>query len=381
MSIPKTLIYFPTDQIKPCGGPAGYLYNLSGELFSDSGIDFLPPSGEGRRRNSISNKVPQKLKSYLRPSIYKQELGRTASPPVDISRYDIIHFHMTRDLYFCRKELDSYKGHVVLTSHTPCAPHVERMARVQSNIAPFYVSAERALKQIDSYAFQRADTIIFPCPSAEEPYFSTWREYQELRDEDKIRYLLTGTKKPEVALSRNLMREKLGIPEDAFVISYVGRHNEIKGYFDLREIAPLLIEKGYWIVVAGRQDGVAPLRHSRWIEIGWTDDPFSIMNMSDVYLLPNQQTYFDLALLEALAIGSVILTTNTGGNKHFATYSDSGIFLYESRDKLISLLAQIQSMRPFERDWLSKRNIEIYETYFTTKEFAKSYKKLLIDIL
>ena len=54
--------------------------------------------------------------------------------------------------------------------------------------------------------------------------------------------------------------------------------------------------KEVYIVTAGVGDIKSP-SHERWIDIGWTSDPGAVINASDVFVLPNNRTYFDLILL------------------------------------------------------------------------------------
>ena len=44
---------------------------------------------------------------------------------VDLSSYDAVHFHSTFDLYSQKKNLEDFKGIVLLTSHTPKAKYKE----------------------------------------------------------------------------------------------------------------------------------------------------------------------------------------------------------------------------------------------------------------
>ena len=43
----------------------------------------------------------------------------------------------------------------------------------------------------------------------------------------------------------------------------------------------------------------------------WTNDPHSLINASDMFILPNKETYFDLIMLEVLSMGKIVLATNT----------------------------------------------------------------------
>lgn len=235
--------------------------------------------------------------------------------PVDLSKYDLVHFHSTEDMYYVRGELERYTGKVVLTSHSPCAYHKELISRLNSADVKRYSVRLKNLEQIDSYAFRRADYVVFPCEQSEEPYYHTWERYADIRDASKYRYLLTGIDKCPVSRTRDAVRKSLGIQEETFLVCYVGRHNDIKGYPLLKELGRRQLQIGDDVsfLIAGREYPLSGLTDSRWIEFGWTDDPYSLIAASDLFILPNRETYFDLVMLEVLSIGTPILATWTGG--------------------------------------------------------------------
>ncbi len=152
------------------------------------------------------------------------------------------------------------------------------------------------LIKIDEYAFRRADYIVFPCPEAEEPYYNNWPEYKAVKEEKKGKYLylLTGTKARVAKLSKTEVRQLYSIPDDAFIICYVGRHNEIKGYDKLKLLGEQILQEApnIYFLIAGREEPLHGLHHPRWIEVGWTSDPHSLINASDVFMLPNKGNVF-----------------------------------------------------------------------------------------
>lgn len=386
----KALIYFKTNVLKPVGGPAGYLYNLKKEL-DDKGItniDFIEV--EDSRIKKIFLKLPKKfqngyrnLKKYKnRNNILKLLDDSPKLSCIDFNNYDIIHFHSTTDMYSVKDSLIDYRGSVFLTSHTPKANHKEIVEDLTSK--KDYQKHQKeydALKIMDEYSFNRADYIIFPTETAEEPYFNTWPDYENIKlaNKNKYLYLPTGISDIKVKREKEEIRRQYNIPDDAFVISYVGRHNETKGYDNLLKIGKEILEKNKncYILVAGKEEPLKGLNNERWIEVGWTNDPHSIIAASDVFVLPNKETYFDLVLLEVLSIGVPVVLTNTGGNKYFKSFKNTGILYYEKND-IHGAVDQIEAIYNQNK---SKKfgdlNRQLFLQKFTIQKFADDYLNLL----
>ncbi|WEV74286.1 hypothetical protein OZX74_01635 [Bifidobacterium sp. ESL0798] len=295
----KRLIHFPINEVLPIGGPAGYLSNLKRGLdeIGAHEYEFLPAEGVHFKKNkTLRRVVPKRLKDLRR--LYKCiNLPQVSKPaPVDYTQYRSIHFHSTLDLYTYRNALEAYKGNVILTSHSPCAAHKELLDSLDLHDVQRHAQELKRLAIIDEYAFKRADTIIFPCAEAEEPYFHTWNEYAQIRDSSKIRYLPTGICSPVIRESRSVIRKRYGIPDEAFLMCYIGRHNSIKGYDALVQATVPLLKKNnnYWMLVAGKEGPLYRPNQQHWVEAGWTNDPYSIIAAADVFILPNRETYFDL---------------------------------------------------------------------------------------
>lgn len=378
------LIHWPVDRLAPKGGPSGYLFGLKHGLEQNDvrDFEFLPPVGKSIESNrTLQRVIPQRIKDLRRLHRLEMLPSRTVSAPVPYGNYSVIHFHSTEDLYLHRKGLSSYKGKVVLSSHSPCAYHKELIARLnEKDVCKRKPQLER-LGVIDEYSFMRADWIIFPCPEAEEPYFHTWERYGEIRDASKIVYCPTGTRKCSARESRQEVRRRFGIPNHAFVISYVGRHNEIKGYSDLVGAAPHILENdNVWFLIAGKEEPLKGLDHPRWIEVGWTDDPHSIVSAADIFILPNKETYFDLVLLEVLSLGQIVIAKNTGGNRYFSQFELEGIRLYDSDLDLIKHVDWLCKQSPSDQAKWRRENQALFEAHFTCRAFAERYARLMSHI-
>lgn len=109
------------------------------------------------------------------------------------------------------------------------------------------------------------------------------------------------------------------------------------------------------------------MEHERWIEVGWTNDPHSIIAASDVFVLPNKETYFDLIMLEVLSLGKLIVASNTGGNKYFSNFNECGILLYNSKEEAVSLIKKIMDLTSEEREKLGEANKKCLENILLRK--------------
>lgn len=391
------LIYFPENEIRPCGGPAGYLYNLRiglEDINHVSDVDFLPPVKGGIEKNArLRNVVPARIKDLRRLKNMLAYSSKKIAVNSELSRYDLIHFEKAEDLYFAREFLEGYKGKVVLTTHCPCAPHRELIDRLNPKDAERCKAQLSGLELITDYAFKRADYIVFPCREAEEPYFNTWPRYPEVRKEEKIRYLPTGIAPCCAKRSRSDVRNQYGIPDDAFLVCYVGRHNEVKGYPDLIQAAKCVLERqskkisspsssqDIWFLIAGKEEPLCGLDDDNWIEAGWTDDPHSLIAASDVFVLPNRQTYFDLVLLEVLSLGIPVIASSTGGNKYFQNLGETGIFYFDNPMELADRIMDVAALPGRELVRRGKVNEALFAKRFSAEVFAEGYLKLVNELL
>ena len=289
-----------------------------------------------------------------------------------------MHFHSTQEMFLERKNLENFKGIVVLTSHSPKVAYKEIIEDIITKKEYVkYKSLFDKMEKVDEYAFKRADYIIFPCQGAEEPYYHSWSKYSMLRNELKIKYVPTGILPVTCKESKVEIRKKLGIPENAIVLTFVGRHNEVKGYDILQDIFNKL--KDVYVVCCGRIGNICPPNSEKWIEIGWTTDPYSYVGAGDIYMLPNRETYFDIAMLQTLSIGKCSVISNTGGNKEFS--NTPGVKMFNSLDEAVDVINEFINMSSEERNELEKLQRKEFDEKYTIEKFYEKYKDTMREIL
>lgn len=388
----KVLIYLYKNRLAPVGGQYGYNYNVYTVLEKNSikNIDFLETekgnaTSINQKVNKIQNKTLLKLVKILKSIVrnYMRLYGRTHKAVVDLNNYDIVHFHNVSDMYSCKDSLEKYKGKVILTSHAPNRPSLSVFQMLSPFEQKYMKWFYKRMFDMDVYAFNRADYIVFPCPEAEEPYYNNWDYYKEFKKSNSHKYIYipTGINPCSPKVGKSEVRQRYGIPEEAFVFCYVGRHNEIKGYDTLKELGlELLKDKNVYFLVAGKEEPIKGLVHGRWIEVGWTNDPHSIICASDVFILPNRETYFDLIMLELISLGAIVLCSHTGGNKFFEKYKPNGIIQYSTKQEAIVKAQELMKLTNDDKKKLQNYNVKMYKEYFTSEVFTSAYLEFLDKI-
>lgn len=379
----KVLMWMSVSNLKPIGGPSGYLYNIYDYVNKTdeiTNIDFLPPSKN--KPNFISKVISFLVQNFslIRFWSLKTHLLKKNNFlfDIDLSCYDIIHFHDTISLFMARDLIDNFNGLILLTSHSPQPLHLEYM---ENECSSFTTNQTKTLinilELIDKFSFLRADYVMFPCEEAKDPY-KKWSFFDKTINikEDKFFYCPTGTKDFFMVDNRDKIRRKYNIGNKDFLISYVGRHNLIKGYDNLKIIGKKILNQhnNVYFIVAGKEGPIKRLNHKRWIEVGYTNDPHSLINASDLFILPNKQTFFDLILLEVLSIGTKIMATYTGGNKFFKKFENINLIYYKNTNDAIR---KINSLITDESSYDKKINREIFKTNFTTSKFLLNYNNVI----
>lgn len=116
------------------------------------------------------------------------------------------------------------------------------------------------------------------------------------------------------------IRDKYGIPSQAFVILCVASHwDEGKGWPVLRNISEHLSGNMYLVVVGA---GMPYLKFNRVIQIKRTEDISELVqlySMADVFLNPSLQETFSMVTLEALACGLPVIGTDSSAVAELVT--------------------------------------------------------------
>lgn len=386
------------------GGPAGVLYNIKYYLTEKNSqerelffLNDLYPHKFKEKSNfeksviKANNSILDFLsRPYRALRVILNKADVNIARKVCLDNFDFIHFHSSFDLYNAMPLLNAFKGKVVLMSHSPEPMSSEIVNRVWGAPKSLVKGVVyKILIKREVVAFKRADYLMFPTPYSREPYMRDRQMKKIIKEKDNnIIYCPTG-----IIDLKNTQREscyfskKLNIPENAFKIVYIGRHNEVKGYKELKIIGQQILKRipnAYFIV--GGTGPLLPLDDEHWIELGYTTEANSIISNADVFILPNRETYFDLVALEVLRAGTPLVMTDTGGNKYLMEkypYA-SGLYVYDKNNigECIKILIDLYDKKQkFEIEKFRYNVRKYWEDYYSIDNYVRSYKNLLQSLI
>ena len=382
--------------LKDAGGPSGYLYNLKtylkenhcdqicfySDIVSNIETEVEPTSNKQSFKERLKKNTWIKTIFYIGWFYFQKEPLNDNDLKI-LSEYDYVHVHNVST--FLRSFRD-YKGKtkIILTSHMPepcidetmsLCGHPKLLKRLPF-IRNYFIRKEIC-------AFKKTDRIMFPVENALEVYTNNSRIYRESFKSLKSKMFFVPTSILDLKCSgrkANLL-ESYNIPNETLKICFIGRHNHVKGYDQLKLIAEKCWKKyqDVTFIIGGKESPMRGLNDGRWIEMGWIQTQ-ELLQEVDVFILPNKDTYFDLILLEVLRQGVPCLISNTGGNKFFAGCGVEGIQIYDysNLDSAINTISYFYEKKREGALYEMTNDIkEYFRTHFTPNIYVSNYVQTL----
>jgi glycosyltransferase involved in cell wall biosynthesis len=248
---------------------------------------------------------------------------------------------------------------VILQSHSPELPSEELKDLNYEN------NDVLLMQEIEIYAFNRANYIIFPNNDCVELYKKV------LNKNCTIEYILSGCKKSDDV-------REYPIDKNFINILYIGRRNRIKGFdIVLREFEKAYKQrKDIRLIIAGNgskieQDGV--------VDIGFTTTPLNWFKSVDFVINANRQSYFDLSVLEVLSVGTPLILALNWGHKFFKNKS-KGILTYEKPETELYEILMNLKFKNEHKESMIEDNLRLYNHLFTDTLYRERLEKLLLKI-
>ena len=397
----KVLILTKKFNLTNTGGPMGYCYNIKSYLDEHpcEDIDFYPgsecydsvPKITKESRSSLKGKLSfflskNKYTAFL-TELYRQYFKRVPLSIADkelLQKYDFVHVHWAYDVFQTFSNFNNGKTKVILTTHTPEPLFDELVGRfgVHTLVKKLPFIRNYFLKR-EVKAYENVELVLFPALEAKEPYINKSLYHKKIFEqiENKTFYVPTAINDMNVAPVNKHCLDAFKIPEDALKVCYVGRHNEVKGYDFLKNIAikTWVSNPKVYFIIGGKEEPMKGLRDPRWIELGWVNT-CELLNEIDVFILPNKETYFDIILLEVLRQGIPVLITRTGGNKWFEKKCVAGMlcFDYGNVDEGVEKLMDAFVAKNNDTERTSKKQIfNFFVTELSMSRFIQNYIETL----
>jgi glycosyltransferase involved in cell wall biosynthesis len=149
--------------------------------------------------------------------------------------------------------------------------------------------------------------------------------------------------------SRNDRRRSVGLGSDDFVVAYIGRCVDFKGFgtvvrafWKAAERCPsmrlLVVGTFDTLHATGLDEGdVERLRGDRRVAmIAWQEDVAPWLSIADVVALPSRREGMSVVLMEALAMGIPVITRDARGCREIVRDACDGIVLHDPNDASVA---------------------------------------------
>lgn len=369
----KVLVITP--QIKPGGGPPGYVFNLmrgidelevcsqvinkftfKGELNPDRSKSTLDPSVFFKiRKYLVSSLKKLGLKKFL--SFKNRELRKL------MDKNDLVIFQGYQDIdlmkYALKKKiLTVYMPH----SPTPASDEYRMLAELSDDIE-FKEELYFLYERNEEYLIKNANFVVFPTKNSKTEY----KKYQ-IYLEKKIVYIKSGV----------FIDNKFNGTSEvnaAIKVAFIGRFVSHKGYDIFCEAAKLYSNNYNNQFVNFYTVGEGPMiyKYPELINLGWRSDVFDIISGVDIIVIPNRVSYFDLLPIECAALGKPLIMTKVGGSiDQLNDLIDSIAFEELTPESLMNAMVEAIKIKKMNPNW-GINNKLAYERLYTTKSFASRW--------
>ncbi len=317
--------------------------------------------------------VPLRRKGYVDPAgvLKIRSWLRTRS-------VDVLHCHSAKDLWVLVPALCGHSTNVplVLTKHIgTLKPKKDGLHRMLYHRVDFVIAVSEVIRRNVLRTHPIAENKVGVIPNGVD---------------------LTGF--DPARRNRRMIRGAFGIPENATVIGTAGRLSWWKGYREFIRTAESLVRTrpDVWFLAVGgatfgeEAEAEAVLRFARSLDLrnrlvftGFRNDMADLYSAMDLFVYPAYAEAFGLVLIEAMAAGLPVVSTDCDGVPEIVQDGVTGI-LVPARDArpliraVDGLLAHPHRMRAFGR--AGRKHAENkYDFEMVVSQIERLYERLMAD--
>lgn len=292
------------------GGTESYIYSLAEKLHNNNCIFLVCYSEEGPSLKLFRELGIQTIQLPM-SSPYDLKAAKKLAKICKEKSIDVVHTHFLRENYisilskvFGNKSLLINTRHMLIQNSSPIIYANKFMTRFNHKI----IAVSKAVQ----------DLLL-----------------KESINPNKIQLIYTGIEESSWVNNNNnnnLFRTEFNIDDDTTLISSVARFSEEKGHFFLLKSISLFKKllkinnkqnMNFKFILVG--DGVLLERSKKLandlgvfediIFTGYRNDISNILNSSNLFVSHSESESFGISILEAMACGLPIITTDSGGTK------------------------------------------------------------------
>lgn len=263
--------------------------------------------------------------------------------------------------------------------------------RAMAEYTKDYIKVEDYLSWYYVYGIVESMNLFSPYNIVVSPFLKTLLEklYGEGDKKKQLIVIESGvdTNKFKPIVNKGALREKYGIPKDAFVGLFVGRNDSTKGYDIFTKVFGETKKYVYWIQALSsggvNQYEILPIKTFKEVN---ENTMIELYNLSDFTYLPSRFEGFGYSFVESLSCCTPAITTDIGIAREFSgLWNELKIrdpkgdleYMIEVSIKAIKLLKEYPYIRYYlgnlgREEVLRKYSMEIWE-----KKILKLINKLI----
>jgi glycosyltransferase involved in cell wall biosynthesis len=310
--------------------------------------------------------------------------------------------HDARSLAECRRELVRLRPDVVHT-HAAKAGAVgrvaARLARAPAVVHTFHGHVlrgyfgprkERAFRLIERGLARACDRIVAVSDEVRDDLVELHVASAAKIDVIPVGFDMRRLSVPPErhAELRGALRRELGLPDDALVVTFVGRVVPIKRADRFLAAALELRDSGAQFVVVGDGEALADVRSSdaaralgdRVLFTGYRADVAAIYHASDVVVLTSDNEGTPVSLIEAAACGVPVVGTDVGGVRSVVQDGATGYVVPPDASLVAARIATLLEDGPL-RARLGAAGRERVQARYAAERLAADHDRLYRELL
>lgn len=259
------------------------------------------------------------------------------------------------------RDKSSFNYRVILTCHFNISQAEEfRMKGEIDKNSHIY----RSILSLENYVLGRADGVVYVSKFSQKQ-IATFHGFS-----NPFSVVINNGIKP-FNVSKENLREELGIDNSSFIITSVGTLEPRKNQKYLLEVMLNLLKKDHTYVLLLIGDGQDRPEIEKVISkncmqkniklLGFRPDVQKLLAVSDLYCHPAMMESFGIAIVDAFAQGLPVIAAPVGGIPEIITHGTTGFLINSTPDKIKEYVYQIETLR---------KNQFLYRTISTN---AKKY--------
>jgi glycosyltransferase involved in cell wall biosynthesis len=375
------------------GGAGVYAENITKELARlGNEVHVITPKVGGSEKSKISNGIFIHRINFINkpllsaPSYWIGLKKQFKIIEKNVGGFDIVHGNAVSDLSLTKRMVNVPR---IITVH-----HLAR--DVLEAINPIFLSRVKNLGGeigmtpfIEKICIERADKII-----AVSEYTKRKLESHFNVSPRKMEVIYNGLGKRNFELNeneKNDVKEKCGFGKDKPVLLFVGRIDDKRKGLDflLNAFEIVLSKIDVYLVIVGSGNNEPYKRFSsssgigeNVIFTGYVDDLTlrNFYSMCDIHVVPSRLEGFGLTILDAMAAGKPVVTTNVGAIPEIVKNGENGILveLNDINGMSNAICTFLQDKKLAEN--VGKRNVNYVKEKFNWEKSAKEIERLYMQL-